>query len=248
MQDKKKHSSRVGKETGVPAPHVGTAAGEAERKKLEVVVKCDSVGSLEAVNASLASLKIPNVKIEVIQSGVGPVSKSDLMMALTGSRLVVGFQVNVMPRLETFVRESGVEVRLYVVIYNLINDVKKIAQSLIEPEVGEKIKGQAKVIALFKIRRGIVLGCEVQKGTFDVGSDFRIITAMGPVHFGKIESLQIERQPVKQATAGQQVGLKVTGFDGAKVGDLVECYETVRPSDSRVWRPAGRVIHPATPE
>ena len=104
-----------------------------------------------------------------------------------------------------------------------------------EPE--EKITGKAKVIATFKGgRKETVIGCEVLEGVIELGKKFRVITAMGPAYSGKISSLQVERKNVKIGKPGQQVGIKISNWNKAKVGDLVECYETVRPVGGSPWR------------
>jgi len=213
-------------------------------KRLELVVKCDSVGVVDAIVASLADIKVDGVGLEVIHSGVGPISKSDLMMALTGSKLVVGFNAELMPKLEQFIREHGLEVRIYKVIYRLIEDLRRIARGLLPQESGEEILGKARVIALFKSsHKDGILGCEVSAGTLEVGKDFRVISAMGTIYTGKIESMQLERKSVKQATANQQVGIKIRGFNKAQLGDLIESFRTVLPEKSYAWSPKGEIIY-----
>ncbi len=213
------------------------------KAKLEIVLKCDTDGSLEAVSALLANLKAPEAEIKLIQSGVGNVSKQDLLMALTGSRLVIGFNVAVAPKLEQWVKEQGVEVRLYDVIYKLAEDLKAIIQTLAPVEAEEKVTGKCEVIATFKSKKGgVILGCSVVEGTVQVGKRFRVVTAMGPVHSARIESLQIEKQQVKEARAGQQVGVQVAGSTQGKVGDFIECYEVITARKT-AWTPIGKIIH-----
>ena len=206
-------------------------------------MKCDVAGTAEAISASLAEIKVPGVEIDLIQIGVGKVSKSDVLMARTGSKLVLGFNVDIMPKLKQEVKEFGVEVRLYDTIYKLTADVRKIAQSFnIEPP-GEKITGKAKVIATFKPGpKGMVVGCEVLEGVIELGKEFRVITAMGPAYFGKITSLQIEKQNVKSGKPGQQVGIKLVGWNKARVDDLVECFETGKPKGGGPWKPGRGVV------
>jgi translation initiation factor IF-2 len=215
-----------------------------ERKRsLEIALKCDSAGSLEAVVSSITSIQDLAVGINIIHSGIGSINKSDILMANTGSRLIVGFNVDLLPKIQQLSKEQGIEIRLYDIIYKLTEDLKKTANSLILRSVGEKITGNAKVIELFKSsRRGIILGCEVLRGTLALGKKFRVISAMGPVYSGKIESLHIEKNAVKEVKAGQKVGLKISDFKKAKVGDQVECYETVRQEGPSPWQPKGGVF------
>jgi translation initiation factor IF-2 len=220
-----------------------TSSSGEDLKKLEVVLKCDVAGTQEAISASLAEITVPGVQIDLIQTGVGNISKSDVLMARTGSKLVLGFSVDTMPKLEQEIKAFGVEVRLYDTIYHLTEDMRKIAQSLIAKEPEEKITGRAKIIATFKSsHKGMVIGCEVLEGTIELGKDFRVITAMGPSYLGKITSLQIERQNVKMGKTGQQVGIKLEGWNKAKVDDLLECYEKLQKKGGGPWKPKSGVI------
>ena len=212
-------------------------------QKLEIVLKCDVAGTAEAITASLSEINVPGVQISLIQTGVGNISKSDVLMARTGSKLVVGFSVDTVPKLEQEIKEFGVEVRLYDTIYKLTEDIRKIAQSFKSREAEDKITGKARVIATFNISpKGMVIGCEVLEGAIELGKDFRIITAMGPAYFGKITSLQIERQNVKSAKPGNQIGIKLEGWNKAKVDDLVECFETMRPKGGGHWKAGSGIV------
>jgi translation initiation factor IF-2 len=211
-------------------------------RSLDMVLKADSAGSQEAVMTTITERPVNGVEIKVIHADVGAVAKSDLLMALTGSRLVVGFNVDVMPEIPQLSREQGVEVRLYKVIYRLSDDLHQIARSLIPMEEQEKLTGKARVIALFKSsRKDIILGCEVVEGRLSLGDPFRVISAMGQVYTGHIQSLHIETVAVKKATVGQQVGIKIPDFHRGRVGDWVECFETVRERGPEPWRPKGGV-------
>ena len=213
------------------------------QNKLEIVLKCDVAGTAEAISASLAEIKVPGVQIDLIQTGIGSVSKSDVLMARTGSKLVLGFNVGITPKLEQEIKEFGVEVRLYDTIYKLTEDMRQIAQSFILKEPQERVTGKARIIATFKAsHKGMIIGCEVYEGSIEMGKDFRVITAMGPAYFGKIKSLQIEKQRVKAGKSGQQVGIQLEGWNKAKIGDLVECYESLPQKGGRPWQPRSGVI------
>lgn len=213
-----------------------------DAKVLEVVLKCDSSGSAEAMRPLLENMEKAGVGIRVIHADVGDVSKSDILLASTGSRMVLGFNVGVMPKLDAVARESRVDVRLYTVIYELIEDVKDVMASWQTLEESEKVLGKARVIALFKSDHGLILGCEVEEGVVAVGQNFRVISAMGVVHAGRVESLQLEHKPVKQAGKGKQVGLKIEEFKDGKLGDIIETYEKERPRGVAPWRARGEVV------
>ncbi len=216
---------------------------ESTRPKLEIVIKCDSSGSVEAVNTAVLGVNVQDVDIRIIYSGVGDIHKSDILMADTGSRLIAGFQVGVMPGMDKLLREYGVEVRLYDVIYKLTSDIENIAVSMAPHVPEEQITGAARIIALFKSsRKGIIIGCEVSGGYLSHGQRFRIISAMGPVYTGTIDSMKIEKDAVQKALPGQQVGIKITDFNRAKVGDLVESFRPPDLKDTRHWKPGGEII------
>lgn len=214
---------------------------------LEVVVKADAVGTLEAVVQGLAGVAADTAGLRVIRAAVGEVAKSDVLMAATGGRLVLGFQVPTGPKVEEYAREQGVEVRLYEVIYNLLGDAESIARSLVPRHDEERITGKAKVIALFKsTRKGVILGCVVQEGTLSLGKRFRVIDPAGPVHEGRIGSLHIGPDAVREARPGQQVGLKIESFRKARIGDWVECFEVTPASGPAPWSPQGGVRRAGT--
>lgn len=217
----------------------------AAKKRLEIILKCDTSGCAEAIISGINSLTLPDVDITIISSGVGSINKSDIFMAETGSRLVVGFNVGYMPNIDQIVAEHNVEIRLYDVIYKLLEDLETIAKSLIQQESAEETVGSARVIALFKSsRRGIILGCEVLSGRLVQGHSFRVLGAMGPKYVGTIESLHIEKDAVRKATKGQQVGLKIKDFNKAKIGDMVESFQVILGQNVKPWKPHGKIYYP----
>ncbi|MBU0481743.1 MAG: hypothetical protein KKG47_11660 [Proteobacteria bacterium] len=228
---------------GKPQPHemAENAGGEA-RKHLELVLKCGSEGSRGALLKAIGEIKIPGIDVRVISSGVGGVTKSDLLMAGTGSKLIIGFEIEVNKAVEMEVHNSDVEVRLYDVIYKLVDDLKAIGASLVSKMENERILGKAKVVALFKsCRKGIILGCEVLEGRLALGDRFTVIGAMGQLYNGRIHSLHIERDAVESAGAGRKVGLKIEDFNRVAIGDYVECTKHVSVHHV-AWSPVPGVI------
>jgi translation initiation factor IF-2 len=206
-----------------------------------LVLKCGADGSREAVEKALAEASWPGSRPVIIHSGVGEINKNDILLAESASRLVIGFEVGILPLLDEALRNNRVEVRLYRVIYRLVEDLRQLAGSLIEKPAVEEILGQAKVVALFKSsRHDLILGCAVQSGRLALGEKFRLIGAMGIIHEGRIESLHIGRDAVKQALPNQQAGLKINGFQHVSVGDLVESYR-LRAEGGRPWTPVAGV-------
>jgi translation initiation factor IF-2 len=223
--------------------HAADASSRDRKPGLEIVLHCDSDGSVEAVRSALSGLGLPGAEVMVIHSGVGDIHTSDLELAETGSRLIAGFQVDVERGMEKLLRERGIEVRLYSVIYRLTEDISNIAVSLMPHVPEEHVTGTARVIALFKSsRKGIITGCEVVSGHLAHGQHFRIISAMGPVYSGIIESMKVEKDVVQKALPGQQVGIKIRDFNRVRTGDLIESYKAMPLKDFRQWKPEGGIF------
>jgi translation initiation factor IF-2 len=217
----------------------------AGKKRLDIVLKCDTSGCAEAIISAIKSITHPEVNVDIISSGVGSINKSDIFMAETGSRLILGFNVGFMPHVDDLASEHNVEIRLYEVIYRLIADIESIVISLVPRKYSEQIIGSAKIIALFKSsRKGIILGCEVTAGKLSLQKPFRIVGAMGLKYVGIIESLHIEKNAVREATRGQQVGLKIRDFNRGKLGDLVESYLPTAIQYVKPWYPQGKILYP----
>jgi len=211
-------------------------------QKLDVILKTDSMGTREAIVGAIEALDVSDI-VEEVHSDIGHISKSDLFLAEAGSRLVVGFNVDVLPKIMDLAKERQIEVRLYDVIHILLEDLKQVARSQALPEEKERVIGRAKVIALFPGGRGaIILGCQVLEGTLALGQKFRIVSDPGVVYTGKLDSLHIEKEAVTEAVVGQQVGIKISAFKRGRIGDLVESFELGRPKSSARWHPRGGVF------
>lgn len=242
MSHKSRHQHHA-QHAGHAGPSRQPGMGDENSTALSLVVKGDTDGSEEAVCASLLTNSVPGVSLEILHKGVGDICKNDVLTASDGSRLVVGFNVGVLPGMNELCRDMNVEVRLYSVIYQLQKDVAAIAESLLPRQAEEQILGSAKVIALFKSsRKGIILGCSVEQGRLQTGDRFRVISAMGPIYNGTIESLHIERDAVTKATTGQQAGLKIRDFKAVKIGDYVESIRISPPPRKGRWAPSGKIL------
>ena len=217
----------------------------AGKKRLDIVLKCDTSDCAEAIISAIKSITHPEVNVDIISSGVGSINKSDIFMAETGSRLILGFNVGFMPHVDDLASEHNVEIRFYEVICQLIADIESIVISLVPRKYSEQIIGSAKIIALFKSsRKGIILGCEVTAGKLSLQKPFRVVGAMGLKYIGIIESLHIEKNAVREATRGQQVGLKIRDFNRGKLGDLVETYLPTAIQYVKPWYPQGKILYP----
>lgn len=239
-----RHKRKKHKDPGGVKPDKGQSveSGENEQKRLELVVKCDSQGSLEAIVHSISAMRTTGVDLSIVASGVGDINKNDLFLAGTASGLILGYEIKANKVPEVEIQKNGIEIRLYTVIYRLMDDVKRICESLISEGEGERILGFAKVIKLFKsCRKGVILGCEVFEGRIARGDRFRIIGAMGQIYTGKVGSLHIDNNAVDSVSKGRKAGLKIEDFQKVALGDIVECVK-YSSNDSPIWKPVPGII------
>jgi translation initiation factor IF-2 len=199
---------------------------EGEIRELNIIIKGDVQGSVEAMKEALEHITHPQVKVKVIHSSVGGINESDVMLATASSAIIIGF--NVRPELKAYqvAEKEGVDIRLYNVIYEAIEEVKKALEGLLEPTLKEKTLGRAEVRQLFPISRiGTVAGCYVLDGFMSRSSDgTRIIRDNIVVYDGKISSLKRFKEDVREVQTGYECGIMIENFNDLKVGDILENY------------------------
>jgi translation initiation factor IF-2 len=195
-------------------------------KDLNIVIKADANGSLEAIRQSLERLDSPEVRVNVIHTGVGNVSESDVMLALASKAIVVGFHVKVEPGGKKMAEHERVDIRYYQIIYELIEDVEKAVKGLMEPVLVEVQDGRAEVRAVFKVRGGKAAGCSVQDGVIRRNSLARVLRGGQMVHESRVSSLKRFTEDVREVTQGLECGIGVERFETFEVGDVIEAYHT----------------------
>ena len=197
-------------------------------KDLNVVVKADVQGSVEAVRQSLERLSNEEVRIRIIHGGVGTITESDVMLASASNAIIIGFNVRPEPAAKLFADEENVDVRLYRVIYNAIEDITAAMKGMLDPVYEEKVLGHAEIRQLFKASGvGNIAGSYVLDGKFERNCQARI-TRDGIVVFeGELESLKRFKDDVKEVAAGYECGLVFKKFNDIKVGDFVEAFKMV---------------------
>ncbi len=197
-----------------------------ELKELKIILKADTVGSIEALKKALEELSTDKVKVSIIHSGVGAISESDIMLAKASGAIIIGFNTRPNPAARKLLEEEKVDVRTYGVIYDAVEDVKKALEGLLEPEKVEEVIGQAEVRATFKIKKvGTVAGCYVLDGKLIRGAKARLIREGVVIYDGEIEGLKRFKEDVKEVPKGYECGVKLKDFNDIKVGDIIECYE-----------------------
>jgi translation initiation factor IF-2 len=196
-----------------------------EAKKLKIVLKAESNGSLDAVEKSLKDIENENIKIEVIHKAVGAISDGDILLASASDTIVIGFGVVASPKAKTIAKDEDVEIRTYDVIYKLIDDIKLASEGLLEPEFEEKIKGTVEIREIFKIRKvGAVAGCYVQEGEVERGSKVRVVRDGKIIYDSRVSTLHRFKDDVKKVNAGYECGITVENFQDLNKGDILEIY------------------------
>lgn len=195
-------------------------------KELNIIIKGDVQGSVEAIKDALENITHPEVKVRIIHSAVGGINESDVMLALASEAIIIGFNVRPEPTASQKAEREGVDIRLYSVIYDAIEDIKKALEGLLEPTLREKTLGRAEIRRLFPISRlGTVAGCYVLDGFISRSSDgIRVIRDSIVIYEGKIASLRRFKEDVKEVQAGYECGILIENFNDIKVGDILENY------------------------
>ncbi|NWF52615.1 MAG: translation initiation factor IF-2 [Nitrospirae bacterium] len=199
---------------------------EGEIKELNIIIKGDVQGSVEAIKKALEGIIHTLVKVRVIHSSAGGINESDVMLASASNAIIIGFNVRPESKAYQAAEKEGVDIRLYNVIYDAIEDVKKALEGLLEPTIKEKIIGRAEVRQLFPISRvGTVAGCYVIDGIISRTSDgIRIIRDNIVVYDGKISSLRRFKEDVREVQTGYECGILIENYNDIKVGDILENY------------------------
>ncbi|WP_418408713.1 translation initiation factor IF-2 [Alistipes sp.] len=197
-------------------------------KELNIIVKGDVDGSIEAMSGSLIKLSKETVQVNVIHAAVGQISESDVLLAAASNAIIVGFQVRPSASARKLAEKEEIEIRLYSIIYDAINDIKDAIEGMLEPVMKEEIVASVEVLEIFKISKvGTVAGCVVREGKLQRNTPIRVIRDGIVIYTGKLGSLKRFKDDVKEVSAGQDCGLNIESFNDIRVGDIVEGYEQV---------------------
>lgn len=197
---------------------------EGEVKELNLIIKGDVQGSVEALKKAVEDITHPEVKVKVIHAAVGGITESDVNLAATANAIIVGFNVRPESKANELAEQLGVDIKLYSIIYEVIDDVKKALIGMLQPEIKEKVLGRAEVRAVFKISKvGTVAGCYVLNGVITRASDgVRVIRDNIVIYEGKLSSLKRFKDDVREVQAGYECGLTIENFNDIKEGDIIE--------------------------
>ncbi len=201
---------------------------EGEAKELNLIVKADVQGSVGAIITSLEKLETPEVKINVIHSGVGTINESDVMLAETSNAIIIGFNVRPTTAVTNQAQAADVEIRLYRVIYDIIDEIQDAMKGMLDPEYKEEVLGKAVVRDTFKVPGvGIIGGCYVNEGIVKRNAQIRLVRDGIVIHEGVISSLRRFKDDVREVAAGYECGLGIEKYNDIKPDDVIECFNMV---------------------
>jgi translation initiation factor IF-2 len=196
-------------------------------KQLPVILKSDFQGSAEALQKSLADLPSDKIQVRVISSSIGSITRADILLASTSDALIVGFNVRPDRATSVMAKQEGVELRLYSVIYDMIDDVKQAMLGMLDPTIKETVNGQAEVRELFKVPKiGVVAGCYVNDGKVVRGSEVRLLRDSVVVYTGKVGSLRRFKDDVAEVQSGYECGIGIANYNDLKIADVIEFFST----------------------
>ena len=197
-------------------------------KEVNVLVKADVHGSAEAIKATLEKLELDEVRINVVRSSVGGITESDIVLAKASNAIIVGFNVRPNKKIQDYAKHNGVEIRLYNIIYKIVEDMEHAMKGMLEPVFEERVLGTAEVRQLFKFSKvGTIAGSYVLDGKVKSNSKARVIRDDIVVYDGSISSIQREKDSVKEVKKGLECGITIENYNDVKQGDIIESYELV---------------------
>ena len=201
---------------------------EGEVKDLNLIIKGDVQGSIGAIVASLEKLNNENVRVRIIHTGVGTVTESDVMLAGTTGSIIIGFNVRPTTAVQTFADRENIQIRLYRVIYDILNDVEDAMKGMLDPEFKEEVLGKVEVRETFKVPNvGIIAGAYVQEGKVIRNAEVRLVRDGIVIHEGTISSLKRYKDDAKEVNQGYECGIGIENYNDIKEGDIIECFHMV---------------------
>ena len=201
---------------------------EAGAKEINVILKADVKGSEEAVKNSLLKLDVEGIRVNVIRSSIGAISESDIVLAAASNALIIGFNIRPNNKIIEYAKEKGVDIRLYNIIYKVVEEMEAAMKGKLEPEYEEKVLGQAEVRKLFKFSKvGTIAGSYVTDGIIRRDAKARVIRDGVVIYDGNINSIAREKDQVKEVKQGLECGITIENFNDIKELDIIEAYEIV---------------------
>jgi translation initiation factor IF-2 len=197
-------------------------------KELNLIVKGDVDGSVEALSDSLLQLSTKQIQVNVIHKGVGQITETDVMLASASDAIIVGFQVRPLASVRRLAEQEEIDIRTYSIIYDAINEIKSATEGMLAPTLEEKVVANVEIREVFKITKvGSVAGCMVLDGKINRNTKVRVLRDGVVIYTGELASLKRFKEDVKEVATGYECGLNIQNFNDIKVGDLIEGYDRV---------------------
>jgi translation initiation factor IF-2 len=196
-----------------------------KKTKLKLIIKADVQGSLQAIEKSLNEIASDKVAVDILRQGAGPVTEADILLASASDAVVIGFNTKVEAKAQPIVKREGVQVKLFSIIYELIDQVKEAMLGLLDPETRENVIGHAEVKEVFRLSSGKVGGCMVTNGRVARTARARVLRDKVPIYDGGFSTLRRFKDDVKEVKNGLECGIKLGKFNDYQKGDIIECYE-----------------------
>ena len=226
FRQEKQRSSKLARQQAAKLDSMFETMTAGEVQTLNIVIKADVRGSLEALQASLSDLGNDEVKVNVVAGGVGGITETDISLAITSNAVIFGFNTRADAKARGIAENEGVEIRYYNVIYDLIDDVKAALSGMLSPELREEIVGIAEVRDVFRSPKfGLVAGCMVTEGTVHRSKPIRVLRDNIVIYEGELESLRRFKDDADEVRSGTECGIGVKNYNDVKVGDLIEVYD-----------------------
>jgi translation initiation factor IF-2 len=194
-------------------------------KELNIILKTDVQGSIEPIRDSLERLGSGGVKVRIVHSGSGNITENDVMLAIASKGIIIGFNTRPEPGAKRLAEQEGIDIRVYQVIYALLEDVEKALKGMLEPTYVDVVEGHGEVRATFSTRQGKIAGVYVTDGKMSRGALARVVRKGQPVFEGQVSSLKHFKDNVREITAGFECGVGVEGFSEFEIGDIIEVYK-----------------------
>jgi translation initiation factor IF-2 len=228
LRHERLRDSKLSAQKAAKLEEVFSRMSEGEIQNVNLIIKADVQGSVEALRDALTKLSTEDVKVRVVAAAVGGINESDANLALTAEAIIIGFNVRADAAARRVVEEQDIDLRYYSVIYEIIDDVKKAVSGLLAPEIREEIVGLAEVRDVFRSSRlGAIAGCMVVEGAVKRNSPIRVLRDNVVIYEGVLESLRRFKEDAVDVKAGMECGIGVKNYNDVKVGDHIEVFDRI---------------------
>jgi translation initiation factor IF-2 len=233
IMEERKEAERVsrlatgpgGSPGGVTLENLFASIAEGQKKCLKIILKGDVQGSVEAITESLRKIQSQKIDLDIVLSAIGPISESDILLAKASGAVVIGFNTKTDNSAANAAKREGIQIKLFSIIYELVDQVKEAMTGMLEPELRETPLGNALVKKVFELSKFMVAGCQVQSGRVTKSGRARVLRKKQPIYDGGVVTLKRFQEDVNEVRQGLECGIRLGNFDEYEEGDIIECYQ-----------------------